>query len=643
MLDTLVFVSVLLPFIVAAALLVLRGQNVRKVILVATAGVLILSSLALLHNGAFIMSPAHFFDPLVTIGDFVILLVVLVVGLKRKNQIIIWLNLAQIVGLAWFEFHVLKGHGPVPAFFADDLSLIMVLIISIVGSLIAVYGIGYMKIHEEHLHLAKSKQPRFFFFIIFFLGAMNGLVLANNLLWMYFFWECTTLCSFVLIGPDNTEIARKNSERALWMNVIGGTAFLFGVVLLHKTTGSISLQDILAMHDPKLLGTSALLIPMFLLVFAGMTKSAQLPFQSWLTGAMVAPTPVSALLHSSTMVKAGVYLIVRLAPLYANTQFSKFVALAGAFCFLMTAALAVGQSNGKKVLAYSTISNLALIIACAGINTPAAITAAILLIIFHAVSKALLFMCVGAIEQKIGSRDIEAMRGLYGVMPKTTIVAIIGMVTMMLPPFGMLMAKWMAIESATGPSFFHIMIMLALGSALTVLFWARWAGILLSTTTFGKAKPETQALSVRTPLVVLATLAIVLSFFSPFIYSALVAPVVSMYYKATSYVVTASGNFDNPTGTFIIYPLFILLGLGFLYALKKARQVPASEASAPYMCGEQLDVDGKVGFRGPLCQPVAVASSNYYMERFFGEDVLTKWINVIAVAVLVIMLFGGAL
>jgi len=550
MLDTLVFVSVLLPFIVAAALLVLRGQNVRKVILVATAGVLILSSLALLHNGAFIMSPAHFFDPLVTIGDFVILLVVLVVGLKRKNQIIIWLNLAQIVGLAWFEFHVLKGHGPVPAFFADDLSLIMVLIISIVGSLIAVYGIGYMKIHEEHLHLAKSKQPRFFFFIIFFLGAMNGLVLANNLLWMYFFWECTTLCSFVLIGHDNTEIARKNSERALWMNVIGGTAFLFGVVLLHKTTGSISLQDILAMHDPKLLGTSALLIPMFLLVFAGMTKSAQLPFQSWLTGAMVAPTPVSALLHSSTMVKAGVYLIVRLAPLYANTQFSKFVALAGAFCFLMTAALAVGQSNGKKVLAYSTISNLALIIACAGINTPAAITAAILLIIFHAVSKALLFMCVGAIEQKIGSRDIEAMRGLYGVMPKTTIVAIIGMVTMMLPPFGMLMAKWMAIESATGPSFFHIMIMLALGSALTVLFWARWAGILLSTTTFGKAKPETQALSVRTPLVVLATLAIVLSFFSPFIYSALVAPVVSMYYKATSYIVTASGNFDNPTGTF---------------------------------------------------------------------------------------------
>jgi len=305
MLDTLVFVTVLLPFLVAALLLVLREQNLRKVILVATAGALILASLAMLRAGAFTLSPAPLYDTLVTLGDFVILFVVLCVGLKRKNQIIIWLTLAQIVGLVWFEFFVLKEHGHTPAFFADNLSLVMVLIISIIGSLIAVYGIGYMKVHEEHLHLTKSKQPGFFFFIVLFLGAMNGLVLANNMLWMYFFWECTTLCSFMLIGHDNTEIARKNAERALWMNVLGGTAFLFGVILLHKTTGTLSLQDILARGSQFAVAGSAILAPMFLLVFAGMTKSAQVPFQSWLCGAMVAPTPVSALLHSSTMVKAG--------------------------------------------------------------------------------------------------------------------------------------------------------------------------------------------------------------------------------------------------------------------------------------------------------------------------------------------------
>ncbi len=639
MLDTLVFATVLLPFLVAAALLVLREQNVRKVILVATAGVLILASLAMLRGGAFMLSPAPLYDSLVTLGDFVILLVVLFVGLKRKNQIIIWLTLAQIAGLAWLDFFMVKGHGAVPAFFADDLSLVMVLIVSIVGSLIAVYGIGYMKEHEEHLHLAKSRQPRFFFFIVLFLGAMNGLVLANNLLWMYFFWECTTLCSFMLIGHDDTEIARKNSERALWMNVVGGAAFLFAVIILYKVAGTLSLQDLLARGPELAVAGGAVLIPMFLLVFAGMTKAAQAPFQSWLTGAMVAPTPVSALLHSSTMVKAGVYLIVRLAPIYVGTYLSSFIALFGAIVFLGTAALAAGQSNGKKILAYSTISNLALIIACAGINTPAAITAAILLIIFHAISKALLFLCVGAVEQRIGSRDIEDMRGLYGVMPRTAVIMIVAISTLMLPPFGMLMAKWMAIESAQGQ--FLILIMLVLGSALTVLFWARWAGIMLSAP-FGRPKPEVQPASVRLPLVILAAMAVGASLISPLIYTGLVAPVVAMYYKTTAYAVHL-GNFESPVGVFVVYPLFILLGLGLFYAIKQARKLTAAQASEPYMCGEQIEVNGKPGFLGPLGQPVAAVAGNYYLAQFFGEPMLGKWLNVVALAVLVIMLFGGAL
>jgi ech hydrogenase subunit A len=197
----------------------------------------------------------------------------------------------------------------------------------------------------------------------------------------------------------------------------------------------------------------------------------------------------------------------------------------------------------------------------------------------------------------------------------------------------------MAIESANGQ--FLVMIMLALGSALTVLFWARWAGILLATP-FGKPQPESQYASVRAPLVILASLAVLVSLVSPFVYNALVAPVVTLYYKTAAYAIS-NGNLESSTGVFVIYPLFILLGLGFYYAVKQAKRVSAASVSAPYMCGEQLTVDGKAGFRGPLGQPVIAASSNYYLERFFGEDVLTKWINVIAVAVLVIMLFGGAL
>lgn len=177
---------------------------------------------------------------------------------------------------------------------------------------------------------------------------MNGLVFANNLLWLYFFWEVTTFCSFMLIGHDRTEIAIRNATRALWMNMSGGVAFVAAIILIFHTTGSVeylSLQTLIN-HGPAL--TSALLLPFSLLCFSGFTKAAQVPFQSWLCGAMVAPTPVSALLHSSTMVKAGVYLVVRLAPGYQGTFLSTMVATFGAFTFLTASALAVNMSNGKR-------------------------------------------------------------------------------------------------------------------------------------------------------------------------------------------------------------------------------------------------------------------------------------------------------
>ncbi|KUG28866.1 energy-conserving hydrogenase (ferredoxin), subunit a [hydrocarbon metagenome] len=635
--DTLVFATVLLPFFAAVLAFLAQGAATRKLVMVATALVLITASACLLAQGAFTLGASPIFGALVTAGDFALLGIIAFLGLRLKNMLIVWLSLGQIAGLAFLDFYLADHAAAAPAFYVDQLSLIMVAIISMVGSLIGVYALGYMKAHEEHLHLEKSRQPRFFFFILLFLGAMNGLVLADSLSWMYFFWEITTLCSFVLIGHDGTDIARKNAERALWMNVVGGAAFVLGMILIQKGSGTLSLQALLTIA-PEVSAGGFLVVPLFLLIFAGFTKAAQVPFQSWLTGAMVAPTPVSALLHSSTMVKAGVYLIVRLAPLFVGTYLSALVALFGAFCFLVTAAMAVGQSNGKKILAYSTISNLALIIACAGINTPAAITAAMLLIIFHAVSKALLFMCVGSIEQRIGSRDIEDMRGLSRVMPRTAVLTAIGVMTMMLPPFGMLLAKWMAIESASAQ--FLVVVMLALGSALTVLFWARWAGMLFSAP-FGRATPEEQPPSVRLPLVILAAAAVILSLGAPFLYDGLVAPVVSMYYAGPGYAVGA-GIMENATGVFWIYPLFLILGIGFAVAVRAAKRISPADVAAPYMCGAQRDVDGHPGFTGPMNQPVAATPGNAYLTRIFGEEMLARYANVAALALVALML-GGVL
>jgi ech hydrogenase subunit A len=250
------------------------------------------------------------------------------------------------------------------------------------------------------------------------------------------------------------------------------------------------------------------------------------------------------------MVNAGVYLILRMAPLYHGTLFSSYLAFFGAFTFIATSTLALSQKNGKKILAYSTIANLGMIVACAGIGSPAAIAAGILLILFHAVAKGLLFMCMGYVEQNIGSRMIEDMRGLYGRMPKTTIIMVFGMITMFLPPFGALLSKWMVIEaSAHNPM---VVIMLALGSAFTVVFWARWAGLILCNTRESAPQSESQPLFVRLALLPLAVLGFVLSLLVAPIYSTVVAPVVGLYYQKGFYLLS-QGGFSSEIGAFSIY------------------------------------------------------------------------------------------
>ncbi|WP_027182885.1 NADH-quinone oxidoreductase subunit L [Desulfovibrio inopinatus] len=644
MLDTLVFCLVVLPFLVGLLHAFVKSHQVRTTIVLVTSVIMALSSLALLAMGTFEAYDISTFigidaNGLVALCDFVLLFVILYFGFKRKNNLIMGFAGFQILALAYLEFFLMDHTTHVPAIFADSLSLVMVLIISIVGPLIWIYALGYMKHHEEHLKLAKTKQPLFFAFLTLLLGAMNGLVLANNLNWMYFFFEVTGFCSFILISHDKTEIAIRNGERALWMNLLAGASLLMGVILVQRVMGTVSLVEVLS--ESTTLG-AVMLLPLFFMAFAGCGKAAQVPMQSWLLGAMVAPTPVSALLHSSTMVKAGVYIVLRLAPAYVGTPLSSFIALFGAFTFLVTSAMAISQTNGKKILAYSTIANLGLIITCAGINTPAAFTAAMMLIIFHAVSKGLLFLCVGAVQQNIDSLNIEDMRGLYKRMPRTATIMIIGIMSMLLPPFGVLISKWMAIESASvmGGGMLLVVTMLALGSALTVVYWARWAGILMSTPFTERAPaPEQQPFTLRMPLQVLIVMAIVLSIFAPFIYTGLVEPVVALYYATPAFAVSY-GTFASKTGIFVTYPVFLLLGLGLFYAMRAAKRMSKKSASEPYLCGVQATENGVAGFRGPLRQIVAPEASNFYLAQYFGENVLTKWVNVIALVLLAATLGG---
>lgn len=660
MLDLLIGLCIFLPALSALLCYLAGSSQARARIVIATGVVLAASSLALYSRGTFSYTPDSILglkvNLLITAADFALLFIIFGIGWSRRSPLIMLLTVLQILPLAYFEFKMVHHVEVTPAFYGDDLAIIMNLIICIVGSLICIFGLPYMEEHEHHLHLKKTKQPRFFFFLMLFLGAMNGLVFANNLLWVYFFWELTTLCSFMLISHDGTDIAIKNGSRALWMNMLGGVAFVCAIILLYRNTGNtefLSLQYLVQRHDLSI----GVLIPLALLCLAGFTKAAQVPFQSWLCGAMVAPTPVSALLHSSTMVKAGVYLIVRLAPAYAGTNLSIMVATFGAFTFLTTSMLAVNMRNGKKILAYSTIANLGLIVACAGINTPAAIVAAILLIIFHAISKGLLFLCVGTIEQKIGSRDIEDMRGLYNRFPTVTRISIFGMLTMMAPPFGALMSKWMAIEAASHIPW--VVAMLALGSGLTMLFWARWVGLLVSGAHLGpteeegdesslKALTETMAhgfysrqskwqdsLAIKVPLLTLAAAAMALSLSAPWAYTRLIEQRVAL--SGNLLPATGALGATGDAGSFYVLPIVIVSFLGYTFAVLSALKKGHRVISAPYMCGEQSTDLKTPRFRGPLNLWTDYTAANIYASEFIGETKLTSWINIAALVILIVL------
>ncbi|MFP1681991.1 monovalent cation/H+ antiporter subunit A [Alloalcanivorax sp. C16-1] len=309
------------------------------------------------------------------------------------------------------------------SFRLDGLALLFALLVLGIGLLVILYARYYLS--------AKEKAGRFFAFLLLFMGAMLGVVTSDNLLLLVLFWELTSLSSFLLIGFwSHQSAARKGARMALTITGMGGLALLAGVLLIGQIVGSYSLGDALASGD---LIRASELYPLILgLVLLGIfTKSAQFPFHFWLPHAMAAPTPVSAYLHSATMVKAGVFLLARFYPMLAGTNlWFDVVTLAGMTTLLWGAAAALFQHDLKGLLAYSTISHLGLITLLFGLNSELAAVAAVFHIINHATFKASLFMAAGIIDHETGTRDMRRINGLWKYMPYTAVLAMVASAAM---------------------------------------------------------------------------------------------------------------------------------------------------------------------------------------------------------------------
>ena len=634
---------ILFPLVVAGVLLAVRDNRVRNAVVVAAALVIGIASVWLVvsYLGA-PWIPFDFHSPAV---DYVCMVVsvlvaaaILFFGIRHKNMAACVLAAVQVAGSLVFEFAFAHGLPVAQGLYLDSLSLLMAFIIGVVGSGICVYALGYMEDFQAHEpEGAKDRRPVFFALMFAFLSAMFLIVFSNNMVWLFTGWEVTTVCSFLLIGYTRTEEAMRNAFRQIVMNLVGGIAFLGALYVCAIQLGTLSLLEFLqiGVQNPALVA-----LPVTALALAGLTKAAQMPFHTWLLGAMVAPTPTSALLHSSTMVKAGVFLLVKLSPVMYAGSFAPqggllasvpaiMTVLVGGITFALCSFMAISQTNAKRVLAYSTIANLGLIVACAGVGTPEAVWAAAFLILFHAIAKSLLFLCVGTAEHHIGSRDIEDMDLLFERMPRLSRFMMLGILCMFIAPFGMLVAKWATLVSFAETGQVALIVILAFGSAATFMFWAKWLGKLSGIAAARENVERDVHASEWAAVMVMAVLVILCCAGLPIVSWLSVEPYVFSVYGTLGQDISTS-NLWIASILSIALAVVLFAGLG----RTKARKVDV------YLAGVSRD-NAERTFQNALSGTSTASARNWYLEDVFGEGRIAP-IGAACCSAIIIVAFAAA-
>ncbi|WP_144510706.1 Na+/H+ antiporter subunit A [Bacillus sp. FJAT-22090] len=388
--------------------------------------------------------------------------------------------------------------------YLDGLSMIFGLLITGVGSLVILYSIFYLSTKESLQH--------FYCYLLLFMGAMLGVVFSDNLMVLYVFWELTSVSSFLLIAFWNhRKASRLGAQKAMLITVSGGIAMLVGFIMLHTMTGSFSIREIIATIGD--FTDHALFIPAMVLVLLGaFTKSAQFPFHIWLPDAMEAPTPVSAYLHSATMVKAGIYLVARFTPVFGGDQIWFWaVSGIGMTTLFWGSFNAVRQTDLKALLAYSTVSQLGLIMSLLGLGSIAlqfgysedsviytqATFAALFHLINHSTFKGALFMVVGIVDHELGTRDIRRLGGLMTFMPVTFTVGVIGSLSMAgLPLFNGFLSKEMFFAATVQIMNAEVFSLQSFGIIFPIIAWIAsvltfvYCMIIIFKTFLGDVQPE---------------------------------------------------------------------------------------------------------------------------------------------------------
>lgn len=477
------------------------------------------------------------------------------------------------------------------SFRLDALGLLFSLLITGIGTLIFIYAYYYLS--------PQNSLSKLYVLLMLFMAAMLGISLSNNLILLLTFWELTSISSFLLVGYwSNYEAAQRGSRMALTITGMGGLAMLGGFVLLAQITGTYQIDQILMMTEQ--IQSHDLFVPTLLLILLGaFTKSAQFPFHFWLPNAMAAPTPVSAYLHSATMVKAGIFLLARLLPIFAGAAlYHNLVTFIGLFTLCMAAFFAIFKEDLKGLLAYSTISHLGLIMCLLGIGSPLAVAAAIFHIINHATFKAALFMIAGIIDHESGTRDLRKLSGLWQLLPFTATLTMITAASMAGVPLtnGFLSKEMFFTElvaNLSGPVLLVSAIVATLAGIFAVAYSIRLVHGVFFDGPIGKNVPNKEAheppFGMRAPATLLAVLCILVGLMP----ALLVEHIVNSSTRASTQLLQFEGThlaiwhgFNLPL---LMSTIALLGGIIFYFSLAKGGKI------------REIDLDPHLGqFRGKL-------------------------------------------
>lgn len=586
--HTLILSLFILPFVVSALLLVLP-KSLGRILTIGSVIALSAISVYLFFGVTEPVSFAipHIFDKIVVGADILLLLYFGYVAIKRKSILVGIMTVLQLVAV----FYLLKiaPHEASNQIMVDKLSLFMFLLINVISGIIAAFSLKYI----EDEDCSNYRKKFFMSVMLWFIGVMNMIVSVDNIEYFFLLFELTTLASFLFISFRKDEVSIKNALTALWMNQIGGLAIL-GAMIYAITSG---FGDITFSNLLQNASTVGVLMPFALLAIAALIKGAQMPFSNWLLGAMVAPTPVSALLHSSTMVKIAPFLILRIAPAIKDTPVATVIICLTGFVFLVAAISALSQDTFKRILAYSTISLLGMMILMAAVGSEVAVVASLILILFHGISKCMLFLNAGVLERVFHYKQASDMDKLGETGPFTALVVAIGFMSLLLPPFGAFIGKWFSIETIGAAVADQkligalVMVAIATGGAILSLLYFKVLGLLI--TRSGKSdviKFESTHPLFSVNIFILISLIILGVLAFPILLTDYFAPVASAASGLSVDVETSGLTLYIGQASLPIIPMIaalVLLPVTLIIAMfVKFKNV---DRVKEYMCGEKID------------------------------------------------------